>query len=454
MSSSAGVARGPTFATRPKVIPVLLFISPIVTTAIPRITWLFFPLIALVFILSVAGRTGDWQTLTKPNPTLIACLLISGYGLLSASWAADGGAAVEKAVLLAATVLVTFAASRAIPQLDDHQLQNAAGAFTLGTLVAALFLSFEILTGGGITRLILNAFHSHPRHARMHSGEITSLQPSVFNQNVAILACNLWPSLFFLRTRYADARRIIYISIFLAAVGIPVFLSEHQSSQIALIISTVVFGFAWFWSKQVIRLLAVLWCLAFVLVLPADFLAYREELHMANWLPGTFRARIIIWEYTAERVLEHPWLGIGANSTHAVREPRGTAEQPPGFVVPRTTAWHSHSLFLQTWFELGAIGAILMAIAGAMVALRMSLLPTAAQPFAAATFSFFMTIASSAWGMWQTWLICGFALLLLYVLTLSKALQQQGTHQTYDAATRNLPGDKTGQKPKVGYVGE
>jgi O-antigen ligase len=32
-------------------------------------------------------------------------------------------------------------------------------------------------------------------------------------------------------------------------------------------------------------------------------------------LPSSFRARVIIWEYTTERVLEHPWLGIGAASS-------------------------------------------------------------------------------------------------------------------------------------------
>ena len=32
---------------------------------------------------------------------------------------------------------------------------------------------------------------------------------------------------------------------------------------------------------------------------------------MKSWLPDSARARIILWEYIAERVLEHPWLGIG-----------------------------------------------------------------------------------------------------------------------------------------------
>ena len=149
--------------------------------------------------------------------------------------------------------------------------------------------------------------------------------------------------------------------------------------------------------------------------MPVNFLAYKADLHLAPWLPTSARARVIIWEYTSERVLDHPWLGIGANSTPALKTPRGVAEQPKGYVWPRMTGWHAHSLFLQTWYELGVAGVILMAFAGAAVVLRISLLPFEAQPFAAATFAVFVAIAAFAWGMWQPWLMCAVGLVLLYI---------------------------------------
>jgi O-antigen ligase len=130
---------------------------------------------------------------------------------------------------------------------------------------------------------------------------------------------------------------------------------------------------------------------------------------------------MIIWEFTAERVLERPWLGIGAGSTPALRVPRGEAEQPEGFVYPRTTGAHAHNLFLQTWYELGLVGAILVAIAGALLALRISLLPMEAQPFAAATFTSFMATVSTSSSMWQAWLVCGVGLMLLYLLLAARA---------------------------------
>jgi O-antigen ligase len=170
--------------------------------------------------------------------------------------------------------------------------------------------------------------------------------------------------------------------------------------------------------------LAALWCLGFVLILPSAFLAYKADLHLATWVPKSARARMIIWEFTAERVLERPWHGIGAGSTPALRVPRGEAEQPEGFVYPRTTGAHAHNLFLQTWYELGLVGAILVAIAGALLVLRISLLPVEAQPFAAATFTVFLATVSTSWGMWQAWLVCGVGLMLLYLLIAARAARK------------------------------
>ena len=117
---------------------------------------------------------------------------------------------------------------------------------------------------------------------------------------------------------------------------------------------------------------------------------------MSSWLPDSARARIILWEYTAEHVLDHPWLGIGVHSTHALKQ-KAAVDRPEGFIFPRSSGEHAHSLFLQTWYELGLIGAVLLALAGAAIALRMLRLPKDIQPFAAASFAAFFGIAAFAW---------------------------------------------------------
>ena len=104
----------------------------------------------------------------------------------------------------------------------------------------------------------------------------------------------------------------------------------------------------------------VLWCASFVFVIPASFVAYQSGLHFANWLPNAARAEVILWEYTAEQTLIRPLLGVGVDSTprlSAKQKATLTRERPEGLIYPRTMGHHAHDIFLQTWLQLGAVGA-------------------------------------------------------------------------------------------------
>ncbi len=405
-------------ARRPLYLPALSFLSPLLTAAAPRLTWLFLPLLAAGFIAPVV-RGGDWRKLLGANAALVLLLIVAAYVALSAIWGANPSGAIDKGLLLLGVALASFAAVAAIPDCEEAELRRAALAFALGTFCGALFVLFEIATDAAATRLLLNNVAllkpSSFKHMTAVHGRITRIHLSELNQNVAIVTLCLWSGLLALSGVESKVRRLAASAALFALIAAAIVFSDHQSSQLALLFSVPVFVLARRWPGQVLRTLAALWCLGFVLVLPADFLAYRADLHLAPWMPDSFKARIIIWEFTAERVLDHPLLGVGATSTPALSQSRDTADKPEGFVYPRNTGRHAHDLFLQTWYELGLIGVVLVALAGAAVALRLLLLPLAVQPFAAASFATFMGIASFAWGMWQTWLVCAVGLAALYL---------------------------------------
>jgi len=420
-AKSAGAAKG-------RLVVPTLFLSPLVTSAISRLTWFFFPLMAVALIIPYLRRGNDWRPLIWPITDVVPVLLVAAYVLLGALWAVKPSAAVEKFALLLAATLIAFAASRAIAAVDEPQLSQAARAFAIGAFIGALFVLFELLTDGAITRLVANASGwfkpESAKHVKILDGEITKFEAAEFRQSTALLAFQLWPALLALSAVAGRARRGAWIGLLVVAVSIPILLSDRMSSQLALVSSLIVFSLAYIWRRTVVHVLAALWCLGFVLILPAAFLAYKADLHLATWVPKSARARMIIWEFTAERVLERPWHGIGAGSTPALRVPWREAEQPEGFVYPRTTGAHAHNIFLQTWYELGLVGAILVAIAGALLVLRISLLPVEAQPFAAATFTVFLATVSTSWGMWQVWLVCGIGLMLLYLLIAARAARK------------------------------
>ena len=310
----------------------LFFLTPVVISAVPRLTWLFLPLIALALSVPVLRRRGEWRQLFQPNTAFIAVLLVAIYVFLNATWAADQSAAFGAAALLLGLALFTLAASTAIAESDELHLRRAALAFTAGAFFGALFVLFELLTKGLITRAVMNAIPllqpDSAKHVKFSNGEVTKIKFSEFNRNVAIVMFNLWPGLLVLRTIEDGTRRAVLTGLFLLAVAVPVIISKHDLSQVALIVSSLIFILAWTWRRMVIRALAVLWCAAFILVLPVNFLAYKADLHLAPWLPTSARARVIIWEYTSERVLDNPWLGIGADfdacAENATRSRRAT----------------------------------------------------------------------------------------------------------------------------------
>ena len=223
-------------------------------------------------------------------------------------------------------------------------------------------------------------------------------------------------------------RRLAIMLVFFLTIATVVAISEHDSSQVALLASSLLVILAWQWRRSVVRALAILWCAAFVLVIPASFAAYQSGLHYATWLPPSARARVILWEYTAEQTLTNPLLGVGVESTPVLAERQkagASREQPEGFIFPRTLGRHAHDMFLHSWYELGAIGALLLAIAGATVIVLILSLPALAQPFAIGTFSAFAIDGAFAWGMWQSWFMCAVALLPIYLRIATAAVEKE-----------------------------
>jgi len=204
-------------------------------------------------------------------------------------------------------------------------------------------------------------------------------------------------------------RATAIVLVILAAVAIMA--SKHASSQMALWVGLAAFAMSnlslrWTWRAMVAAWLVI--CLA---VMPLVFLAHRAELHEAEWLHPSARHRVIIWNFTAEKTLESPWHGIGANQTYLLGP--DLEKQTPGFgknPLARTLSIHAHNVYLQTWFELGLFGVLLLTAAGLCVLRAIRNLAPRLQPYGFATFASGAAMVSTSYGMWQAWLITSFGL--------------------------------------------
>lgn len=417
----AGVATRTRAGLGDPFLATVFFISPLATSMVPRLTPLFFSVIGFTLIGAALRRGTHWRQLLPRRLALAVCLLLAGYVLLNATWSADRLDGFGKAATLVGLVLISFAAVGSTLALDRRTLIRAGLFFAAGSFVGGLFIMIELLTGGIMTRTAMNwvplLYPSSPKRLRISHGQVTRITLAELNLNVNLAMFHIWPGILALMALKNAARTIAMIAFFglLAAV---IAISEHESSQAALVGSSLVVLLAWNWRRAVIRALAILWSAAFVLVIPAALFAYQSGLHLVTWLEDSNRARVIIWEYTAEQALDHPWLGVGVKSTSVLASQQRLTryrDQPEGFAFPRTTGHHAHNIFLHTWYELGAVGAVLLAFAGAAVVMLILFLPASAQPFAAGTFAAFAVVSSFAWGMWQSWFMCAAALLPLYL---------------------------------------
>jgi O-antigen ligase len=158
---------------------------------------------------------------------------------------------------------------------------------------------------------------------------------------------------------------------------------------------------------------------------PLALAGHALGLHEAVWIQKTGKARIALWSVTAREAMKSPILGIGAASTKMIDDrmkqesdvgPIGAGKATPESFENRTGR-HAHNVYLQTWFELGLVGALMLLAMGLILVARLARLPAETAPYAAALLASGMVMAGLSWGFWQPWfvpvfLIAGLALVL------------------------------------------
>jgi len=382
-------------------------------------------LLALAALPSLAqgrasGGARSWSGLR--DPLLASGLVLLGYLALNAIWALDPAAAIAKVATVAIIAAALSLALYAVGRLESGLLYLGATLLVVAVSVGAVFVAIELATGQMLTRFSYNLLPflrpGGSKDLMMSGDRVVAIAAYELNRNLALLVMTLWSALLVV-TRHPKIRmpRLLAGGLFTLVV-VTALCSVHETSVIALAVSGAVFLLSSYWSRGVQRGLIAVWCLGFILAIPLGLFFYQTaSLHKAPWLPSTAQARIIIWGYTAEKIPENPFFGIGVRSTRILDQARApAAERPKGHVFARRTGRHAHNVFLQSWYELGLVGAALLMLFGLAVLKRIATLPSELQPYGHAVFASVVVFASLAWGMWQTWLLAGYGLTVVYLL--------------------------------------
>jgi exopolysaccharide production protein ExoQ len=382
------------------------------------LSFLFLPVAVLataqVWVLAVFGVLGilairaiHGRFALKPNGLLVVLmLLLIGWAAISGFWAIAPDRAIKtstRIALVCVSVIVLIDAAR---MLDRGQRQKF-GYWLVGGTVTGLVLTGILILWGGTISVWLG-------DSRLAGPELSNL-----NRTSTVIALLVWPVALIVARNYGRlaAAAVIVLSALL------LFALAPTTPLVAFAVGLVAFIVTWVSRGLGKRVLLVAFAGAVIIIPLLDVLAPPLIDFLASNVrfPHSEIHRLVIWQFAAERVFEHPLAGWGLDASRAIP---GNNEQLFLFLFggsPETgqaLPLHPHNALIQIWLELGVIGVILIgAIFSLIVASISGSLHDRAGPAALiATTACAFTIAQLGFGIWQGWWMATLGLMVMIAI--------------------------------------
>lgn len=397
-------------------IAVLLLAAPVLAVA-------QFRALALAATIGFAAAAfAHWRVhralpWPRRGPIALAALALFGWCLLSAAWAIEPVRAADSAARQLILVLLAAMAARAVAEDAPENRRIIGPCLVIGLALGTAIGLFDMVSGHAFRAAVRGLQEAPPTLA-------FGLKPA------ASVLVTLGP----LALLVAPLSRVWRAAVAAAAVG-AAFLLPSESAKLAAVVAVL----AWIAAAGLPRLaprgiavaLAALMLATPLLIVGT--LAYAP--HIASRLPPSAAHRVVIWDFTVERIAERPLFGWGMEASRAVPGGRDRPEaerfERLGLDSPIRLDWfaatraqllplHPHNGPLQVWLELGAVGAV----AAAALALALGLAAASIGAPAVAVFVAAAVVGQLSYGVWQAWWI---AAQLLVPVALAGILPPQAT---------------------------
>jgi O-antigen ligase len=366
--------------------------------------WAFtFPLYVTVLIVTDQIRGGSISRLLNSSPLTLSAAVFLTYLLLSLAKVSSQPIVLAKGTLIVAFMMALCAGCSVVAKETKANVSRMTeglwGAFLFGLCCLALGLLTTAGDNGGQSAPNLG------KHFRFSFSETT--------RAITPVTMLLGPALLSIVGGIRSPWRAYLACTVVALAAVVVSISPHETSKLALVAWLVVMAIGYFSAGWARRLVLTVWLAACTLVVPVAFLAKGLDLQHSTWLQPSAQQRILIWHKYAQLVLEAPVLGHGLEASYFLRpEIKGISElpydrlgkKPPSNLKPFRGV-HPHNAYLQIWFELGAVGALLFASVGLAVIAHIKSLESDVQPLMYGTFVSVAAVLFSSYGVWQIWFI-------------------------------------------------
>jgi O-antigen ligase len=248
------------------------------------------------------------------------------------------------------------------------------------------------------------------RYFTWQGGRIIAVASDDLKRNAVSIPLLLWPTLMATRPLPDPWRSSVAGFLVLMAAWV-VFAEPGQTTKLALVVGSLSFILARFLRRAALIAITAAWVSTCLGAVPAAFLLHRLDLQHAHWLQLSGQLRVFIWNDIAHLFLGAPLLGVGADMTYVLKpvlhELPTTVPALGVYAIP-----HPHNVYLQVWFELGLVGALLFLATGLCCLTKIARARVPEGPYAFALFAASATLIGSSYGMWQIWFMCQFAFIV------------------------------------------
>ena len=374
------------------------------------------PAAALALAIWLSANAGRVPVL-KPSALLLLLGLAGTYLLINASWSLAPSSACASVALYFALVVTCFLTIDALYASSLGVLRVLALGICIGVACGAMFLLFEVLSNQAVHRLLMSQvpmLRTNAPEAQSEAGWVTFLPQYILNRSATAVSLCLWPTLLMIGQIEAERWKKVLLYAGVAAGVLAIMGSDHETSKLACLGGALTYIVFLVSPVSARRLTIAGWIVATLLVVPLSSLAYSQEVYRAWWLPDMARHRIVIWGYTTEQLAHAPVFGVGIATPRVLNErTRDTSEPAPGSHYRRSTKAHSHNIYLQTWFETGAVGAGMLLVLGLLVLRSLQAAAAGARPYLHAAFVTSALVGASSFSLWAPWFMASFALAII-----------------------------------------
>jgi len=385
------------------------------------------PLISPALLLLCPVAPIGWYVATarrlpcsRPSTVTFALLLAGAYLAWNTSWSLSPASAHLAIAMFFLSVLAAHLTTSTLARNDVDVLRAMAIGLYAGIVIGGVVLLIESVTQQWIRRTLMSllpGLRPNPRDMIVDADWVVFLESYLINRNIAGLSFLFWPSSFVaaLLARSAPRRHWWLAGLIPAAAAI--LTANHTTSQIAFVGAAMTFAAVQVWPRVTRRLIAWVWVGIIFLVVPLATLAYHNELYVWSWLPHSAKHRIVIWGYTSKQIANAPVLGSGVDTARAINDREAdSAPFAPGSSFRLTTNVHSHNIYLQAWYDAGAVGAALLLFIGLLVVRDLAKASQQAQPYLYAAFASCALLGGASFGLWQPWFMASFGLSAVFAM--------------------------------------